>query len=378
MPKAKEVKSVAVIEPKPFAIDDLASYMTPSLKDEAAPVVYINGETIEMVPCDEPDAVRSAYRDISFGFSATPCQQDNGYIPQMGCVPEKQKSWFKAKTPLIDIYVTEGSDVRIPFNDYNSYISEKDEKSLIIADGSKLVIQSGWVGGPLVLANSLCMFNNVSSKGENVITNSTLSQTGNYCFFEDAKIHNTRLNQVTNLGVIESEIFNVSMGQLGSLDLRHTSLSAGNTSWWNGSERISVALKDQRVITLDDLIETYYLGRENGVNIDIQSRLHYGVFTGLVPVPFNRGAKGQILLGGTIEVTKKDLETVLQVHSWRSSDEKATGLYKTLAIVFTGYNPDISHEMVVGTYGESFTIFIKSIISRLDVFEMVEAVKRAN
>lgn len=379
--KQSEISGVVENEKlKPFNIDDLAKDMSVTIS-KFPPIVMVDGEKVEMKPINDI-VVIPWFARTGNGYNGNLI--NNGFtIPFIGDgSPPKSDVWYKGVSGDINIYATTGSTVDLKMG-YNYYLGNDKPSKNIFVNASKLVVKQLDLNGTLALVNTLMDLQSLFIANEVILDNSTILNASKTAVIKASTITNSRISPSDRIWIEKSEVSNLSLGSVSSLDIETSTVASRSAQWWGVGDHGKINIKDQRYMFWDELPYCYPTV-EVGIEIEIYHRTHYGMFTGLKPVPFVRLKGERILLSGGEVVTLKELEDMIPPSGPFGTGNRFAGdlpkneLRDKLAVTFAGYDCQMDSRLVYETYGESFGSFLRAIISRLKVFKAVAAVKMAN
>lgn len=367
-------------ELKPFSIDDLATDMSVTVS-KFPPIVTVDGENVEMKPVSDNNVIPWFARG---GNDYSLHQINNGYtIPFINAgSPPKFDTWYQGISGAIKIYATTGSVVDVKLG-HDYYIGDDKPSKCIYVNASKLVIKQLDLNGTLALNNTLVDLPSLFIANEVILDNSTILNASKTAIIKASTISNSRISPSDRIWIVKSELSGLSLGSLSSLDVENSTVSSKSVMWWGAGEHGKVDIKDQRHMLWEELPYCYPT-EEKVIEIDVYHRTHYGMFTGLKPVPFVRLKGERILLAGGEVVSLKELEDMIPHCNPFNGGNRFSGdlpkneLRDKLAETFVGHGCQMDSRLIYEIYGESFGSFLRAIISRLKVFKAVAAVKMAN
>lgn len=367
-------------ELKSFSLDDLVADMSVTV-NKLPPVVTVDGEKVEMKPISDLCLIPWFARS---GNDHKLHQINNGYtIPMVSaCNTPDPESWYVGYAGGVAIHATVGSTVDVKMG-YNYYLGDEKPNKRLFVNASKLIIKQLDLNGTLALNNALVDLQSLFISDEVILDNSTILNASKTAIIKASTISNSRISPTERIWIVKSEVTALSLGSLSSLDIENSTVSSRSAMWWGAGDHASVNIKDQRHMLWEELPYCYPT-TEKGIEIDITHRTHYGMFTGLKPVPFVRLKGERVLLSGGEVVSLKELEDMIPPSRPFGRGNRFEGelpkneLRDKLAVIFAGRDTMLDHRLVYDVYGESFGSFLRAIISRLNVFKAVAAVKMAN
>lgn len=378
--KPTEVSDDAVKETKGQFFDLLEGEMAVRSPKGVPPLITINKEEIKLEPFNNPSLIPGYGRYGNRYALGVPC---NGLQPMHPPHEDLNKTkWFKGEYKGITFYATEGSSAEIQIPQPFYFGSEGHNGSVVLHE-SKLVLKTTSIGGVLTLANSMVDINSSYFDGNVSFVNSTVLNVARHATFNDCSLDNVRINNSQMIWVEKSELYGLTIGKVDMFKIGNTTITTRDAMWWTGSDRASLVIQDQGYMQWSEF-PSFYHDRETEFSYEITHRTHYGAFTGLVPVPFARLVSGGMVIGDGIVVHLKDLENMIPARGPFSGRDRFSGdivenkLRDKLAIRFAGVSSAISAQTVYDNYSESFEAFLRAIVSRLRVFQMVAAVAKAN
>lgn len=384
--KTKKIKQAEISgvtekkELKPFSFDDLAADMSVTA-NKLPPVVTVDGEKVGMKPVTDITLIPWFARRSEANNAG---RINNGYVIPMisTCDVTNTEDWYVGHGGGVTIYATVGSIVDVKMG-YNYYLGDEKPNKRLFVNASKIIVKQLDLNGTLALVNSLLDLQSLFIANEVILDNSTILNATKTAIIKASTISNSRISPSDRIWIVKSEVSNLSLGTLYGLDIENSTVSSKSAMWWGAGDHGKMDIKDQRYMIWEELPYCYPTS-EPGIEMEVYHRTHYGMFTGLKPVPFVRLKGERILLSGGHVVSLKDLEDMIPPSGPFSTGNRFAGglpkneLRDKLAEVFAGSDSQMDSRLVYDAYGESFGSFLRAIISRLKVFKAVAAVKMTN
>ncbi|QEP52445.1 hypothetical protein D9_0238 [Aeromonas phage D9] len=373
--KVVKVEEQTLLEPTPVEIkpnndvfDSMAIEMMPYAKSNGIPELLIGKTKLEMIPCEDPPARHYYTGGVGMSFHRG---KNKPTTVWSGDIPEAPK-WYQAHYRGLEIYASGDSTIEL-----GEYVSGRsDRKSVLVVVDSTVKVQHGEISATLVIGESILETDRIHVWGSDTnISKSTLTCLGGNITLEDSDVRDVRVNSGCDIRLDRSSIDNITLAPILSLALESCSITSHDATYAYVDTNANTTLHISRcrdvklpVVELQDR------------KIEIYHRAHFGMLQGVGGAGFARSTDNGMVISGkeydiiTISTFMKMVEEGASYQELVSYSDKFEPLYNAFFGDRSYVRPEKNSEF--GAYEEMFINYLGVILARLELFKIIESVKR--